>query len=94
MFLCHVIPQSDLICSHLMSPSMASEFSDVNNSFVNLIEFPSPSVGPDELLILFISFCSDILDEVAPYKFRKYMFNSVPWLNNHTFAVRQECRKA
>lgn len=62
-----VIPQSGVICSRRMMPSTAAVFSDVYNSssFVNLIEFPSPAVGPDDLLILFNSVYSDILKEVA-----------------------------
>lgn len=51
-------------------------------------------LGPDELLILFNSVCSDILDVVAQYKVRNPKLNSTPWLNNYTCSLRQECRKA
>ncbi len=72
------------------------EFSEVYNSslFVNVIKSPSPSVGPDELLISFNSVCSEIVDVVAPYKVRKPKLNPTSWLNNNTCSLRQECRKA
>ncbi len=55
------LAQSGVFCTQV-------EFSEMYNSssFVNVIECPSPSLGPDELLILFNSVCSDILDVVAP----------------------------
>ncbi len=58
------LAQSGVFCSRLITTSTAVEFSEMYNSssFVNVIECPSPSLGPDELLILFNSVCSDILD--------------------------------
>ncbi len=90
------LAQSGVFCSRLITTSTAVEFSEIYNSssFVNVIECPSLSLGPDELLILFNSVCSDILDVVAPYKVRKPKLNPTPWLNNYTCALRQECRKA
>ncbi len=74
------LAQSGVFCSRLITTSTAVEFSEMYNSssFVNVIECPSPSLGPDELLILFNSVCSDILDVVAPYKVRKPKLNPTP----------------
>ncbi len=90
------LAQSGVFCSRLITTSTAVEFSEMYNSssFVNVIECPSPSLGPDELLILFNSVFSNILDVVAPYKVRKPKLNPTPWFNNYTCALRQECRKA
>ncbi len=55
----------------------------------------SPSdLCADELLTLFTSVCSNILDSIAPLKTTCFKPKSEPWLNDSTRATRRLCRRA
>ncbi|KAK7925857.1 hypothetical protein WMY93_008167 [Mugilogobius chulae] len=51
---------------------------------------------PNDIVSLFHSTCSDILDSIAPFRRKSSKSKSKPdpWLNEHTRALRQCCRKA
>ena len=75
----------------IINPSTAVQFS---------VAFSQNSVIPDsvcnteELSLCFHSTCQTVLDTVAPLKFRQPKTKTEPWLNNATYAVRRECRRA
>ncbi len=48
----------------------------------------------EELLSLFNSTCTSILDSIAPLKVKRAKHKSKPWLNEPTRALRQICRRA
>lgn len=48
----------------------------------------------EELVALFDSTCTEILDSVAPLKSKKSNLNGEPWQNDITRALRRECRCA
>ncbi len=52
------------------------------------------SSSPENLISLFNSSSSAILDSVAPFKYKSPKFKSQPWLDDTTRSFRQICRKA
>lgn len=46
-----------------------------------MISTTLPSVGPEELVNSFSHVCSEILDNVTPFKMRNQRVNKQPWLN-------------
>ncbi len=52
------------------------------------------SSSSDYLIALFNSSCSDILDSIAPLKYKCPKFKSQPWLDDSTHSLGQICQKA
>ena len=49
---------------------------------------------PDNILSAFYSTSAEILDSVAPYRFKFIKPKVDPWLNDKTRSIRQRCRQA
>lgn len=62
----------------------------IQNTEAGVDPFPCP----DDIVSSFHSICSDIMDNIAPYRFRSCKSKQDPWLKEHTRALRQSCRKA
>ncbi len=88
--------QSSSFLSRVITTSTPSAFS---TAFITETSFPTEStmlytIGPDELLNSFLIICSEILDNVAPFKMRCHKVKNQPWLNEVTRNMRRICRQA
>lgn len=52
------------------------------NSMSSIIEVSGPSLDTEELTAVFNSVCLDILNDIAPLRYKRYKPQSQPWLNN------------
>lgn len=81
--------------SRVITTSTSSVFS---TAFTELALHIEPTilsaVGPDELVDSFNNVCSEILDNVAPFKMRCQKVKKRPWLNDVTRNLRRVCRLA
>ena len=79
--------------SRYINSHTAIQFSEMfkKTAFSTADRLPS---NPDELISLFHSSCSDILNSVAPLKYRRPKLTSQQWLDEPTRSFRQACRKA
>ncbi len=80
-------PKNNLLLIMLVQLQLqVSDFSSVfyAYSLSDTIVSPSILMGPEELVNLFNNACSDILNDVAPYKLRKHNTKTQPWLNENT----------
>lgn len=64
------------------------------SSFYHNLEFSPLDLMIDEYFNSFNSVCNEILDEIAPLKYRELKTQSQPWMNNEIHTSRQICRKA
>lgn len=64
------------------------------NSMSSIIEVSGSSLNTEELTTVFNSVCLDILNDVAPLRYKRYKPQSQPWLNNEICGFRRACRKA
>lgn len=87
---CHQPPS---FLSRVITTSTPSAFS---TAFTELALHIEPTilsvVGPDELVDSFNHVCSEILDNVAPFKMRCQKVKKRPWLNDVTRNLRRVCR--
>lgn len=75
----------------------ATQFSDsfLSGNVASIIATAASfSSSPDELVTLFHSSCSTILDSVAPFTYTRSKLKSHYWLDEDTRSLRQACRKA
>ena len=77
-----------------INPLTASQFSDVFNASPICKLEVNCVFSADELISMFDSTCTLILDSVAPFTLRRTKVLSEPWLNDCTRALRSTCRRA
>lgn len=72
------------------------QFSDSfnNKAVTSAISAAAQLSTPDELIALFYSQCTSILDSVAPLRHSQSKLKSHYWLDEETRSMRQACRKA
>ncbi len=90
---CH---QSSSFLCQVITTSTSSAFS---TAFITESSFPTEStivnpIRPDGLLNYFNHVCSEILDNVAPFKMRCHKVKNQTWLNDVTLNMRRVCRQA
>ncbi len=84
------VSQSSYVCSHIITPSTPEAFGEIFSKFsdgwstLSWLESAHLTADPDELLTVFNSVCSEVLDSVAPYKIKHCKVNHQPWFNEHT----------
>lgn len=77
--------------SHCISSLTANQFSDMyhsNEVSTAISDAAEHSSNPDDLISLFNFSCSDILDSIAPLKYKCPKFKSQPWLDDSTRSLR------
>ncbi len=80
-----------LILSLQINFLICNKTNDVSTAILAAAE---QSSSPENLISLFNSSSSAILDSVAPFKYKSPKFKSQPWLDDTTRSFRQICRKA
>ena len=82
--------------SHHINSFTANMFSECysENAITASIAAHDPCTSPYELISLFNTSCSAILETVAPLKFRRSNFKPQQWLDVSTRHLRQVCRRA
>jgi len=83
--------------SRFINSLTASHFSEcfLSNDVASLISTVNELPGSiDDLVSLFNTSCSNILDSIAPLKLRHPKPKSQPWLDDTTRSLRQACRRA
>ena len=80
--------------SRAINPSTAGHFSTVfGASPIHSLDI-STDLSAEDILSLFTSTCTEILDSVAPLKSTRTKSQSTPWLNETTRQLRRACRRA
>lgn len=89
------------VCRHLtraFHSSTVMQFDEIYASTYQsqITEVITSTADTAQLIEIFNTTCTDILDQVAPLKSLRYKnkSNTQPWINDHTRSIRQKCRKA
>ncbi len=85
------------VYSRCINSLTAIQFSDLyktNDVSTAILSAAEQSSSPENVITLFNSSSSAILDSVAPFKYKSPKFKSHPWLDDTTRSFRQICRKA
>ncbi len=85
------------VYSRCINSLTANQFSDLyktNDVSTAILAAAEQSSSPENVITLFNSSSSAILDSVAPFKYKSPKFKSQPWLDDTTRSFRQICRKA
>lgn len=88
-------PVSSASRRRCITPSVGVEFASVfmGSQFYAMNGLVSPS-SPDNILSVFLSTSTEILDSIAPFRTKSIKPKVDPWLNDTTRALRQHCRQA
>ena len=80
-----------------IGPLTAEQFADsflASDVATSILTTTDPPPCADELLSIFNSSCSAILDSIAPFKLKLPKLISQPWLDDTTRSLRRACRTA
>lgn len=83
--------------SRFINSLTVSQFNDdylANAVEKSILHAEKASYGPDVLISLFYTVCSNILDSIAPFKVKQPKIKSYYWLDDNARSLRQACRKA
>lgn len=87
-----VKPPAAVRSCRVINPSTAAHFS---SAFSQICATTDPAhLDTEALCSQFFHFCQSAIDSAAPLKSRQRKVKPVPWLNETTRSVRQECRRA